>query len=69
MKQAIEYHEKDEAIVIPILLRDCDWTIAPFADIQGFPTDMCPVTAFGRSRCGVDQCSEGYSKARRITEE
>lgn len=45
MKRAIERHERGEARVIPIFLRPCDWTGAPFGKLQGLPTDAEPVTS------------------------
>jgi TIR domain len=37
MKRALERHGRGEAIVIPIILRDCDWHAAPFAKLQALP--------------------------------
>jgi tetratricopeptide (TPR) repeat protein/energy-coupling factor transporter ATP-binding protein EcfA2 len=44
VKQAMARHEADEARVIPIILRPCDWTTAPFSKLQGFPEDAKPIT-------------------------
>jgi TIR domain len=44
MLRAIERHDSNDAIVIPIFLRPCLWQGAPFAKIQGVPTDARPVT-------------------------
>ena len=49
MKQAIERHEHDQARVIPIILRPCDWREAPFGKLQALPTDGMPITDW-RSR-------------------
>ena len=43
--KAIERHSLQECIVIPIILRHCDWEGAPFEHIQGLPKDMHPVTS------------------------
>lgn len=43
MNRAIERHKKHEAIVIPIILRFCDWSNTPFAVIQVLPIDAKPV--------------------------
>lgn len=43
MKRAMERHEANEAVVIPIILRSCVWQGAPFGKIQGLPKDMKPV--------------------------
>ncbi|MCI0691348.1 TIR domain-containing protein [candidate division KSB1 bacterium] len=37
MKRALERHEKDEARVIPVIVRDCNWHKAPFAKLQALP--------------------------------
>lgn len=44
MTRALERHEAGEAIVIPVILRDCLWKGAPFGKILGVPTDGRPVT-------------------------
>lgn len=44
MRRAMERHEAEEAIVIPIILRACDWQGAPFGKLQAVPTDARPVT-------------------------
>jgi len=46
MKRAMERHEAGEARVIPIILRTCDWTSAPFAKLQALPTDAKPVDSW-----------------------
>lgn len=49
LKVAFERHQKGEARVVPILLRPCDWTTAPFAHLQALPRDARPITQW-RSR-------------------
>jgi len=43
MNRALERHNSQEAIVIPIIIRFCDWTNTPFAAIQGLPVNAKPV--------------------------
>jgi hypothetical protein len=43
LKTAIERHNAGEAIVVPIILRHCDWSNTPFASIQGLPENAQPV--------------------------
>lgn len=43
MKRAMERHESGEAIVIPIILRACDWKNAPFGKLLAAPTDGKPI--------------------------
>ena len=44
MLRAMERHESGEAIVIPVILRACDWHGAPFGKLNASPTDGLPIT-------------------------
>lgn len=44
MTRAMERHQAHEAIVIPVILRPCDWHHAPFGKLLGTPRDGKPVT-------------------------
>lgn len=44
LKRAMERHERGEAIVIPVILRSCLWTDAPFGKLNATPPDGKPVT-------------------------
>jgi hypothetical protein len=46
MMRAMERHEAGEAIVIPVILRACDWHGAPFGKLNASPPDGRPVTQF-----------------------
>ena len=39
MKTAIESHESKSSLVIPIIIRDCDWHSAPFGKLNPLPRD------------------------------
>jgi len=43
VERAMARHHAGEATVIPIVLRECDWTSAPFGKLQGLPKDVIPV--------------------------
>lgn len=43
MLRAMERHEAGEAVVIPVILRQCVWQGAPFGKLQGLPKDFRPV--------------------------
>jgi hypothetical protein len=49
MKTALERHDANEARVVPIILRPCDWGKTPFSRLLALPQDGKPVTAW-RSR-------------------
>lgn len=44
MRRAIERHQRDEATVIPVILRPCEWKRAPFAQLLALPEDGKPIT-------------------------
>jgi TIR domain-containing protein len=44
MKRAMERHDAGEAIVIPVILRPCDWHNASFGKLQALPKDGRAVT-------------------------
>lgn len=44
MQRAMERHERGEALVIPVILRACDWHHAPFGKLKAVPLDGKPVT-------------------------
>jgi hypothetical protein len=46
MKRALERRETGSAVVIPVILRPCDWTQAPFAKLQALPRDGKAVTSW-----------------------
>jgi internalin A len=47
MKRAMERHDRGEARVIPIIVRECSWKSAPFARLQALPEDSKPVSTWG----------------------
>jgi hypothetical protein len=46
MKRALARRDAGEARVLPIILRDCDWSDAPFAKLQALPREARPVTSW-----------------------
>ena len=46
LKRAMERHEAGDAIVIPVILRACDWHGAPFGKLNATPPDGKPITQF-----------------------
>ena len=43
IKTALERHEKRDAIVVPIILKPCDWTETEFAKLQALPRNATPI--------------------------
>ena len=46
MTRAMERQKKGEAIVIPVILRACDWHAAPFGTLNATPPDGKPITQY-----------------------
>jgi hypothetical protein len=46
MMRAMARHEAGEAVVIPVILRPCDWHGAPFGKLNASPPDSRPVTQY-----------------------
>lgn len=47
MGRALEKHAAGNAVVIPVILKPCDWHSSPFGQLLGTPTDGKPVTMYG----------------------
>lgn len=47
MAKALARHAKNEARVIPVILRPCDWQDTPIAQLQAVPKDAQPITQWG----------------------
>ncbi len=43
MWRALEKREKGRTIVVPVILRACDWRAAPFAKLNALPIDGAPI--------------------------
>ncbi|MBD3669296.1 MAG: toll/interleukin-1 receptor domain-containing protein [Gammaproteobacteria bacterium] len=46
MLRAIEKHNNNELVVLPIIIRACDWEEAPFSQIQSLPKDVKPISSW-----------------------
>jgi hypothetical protein len=46
IQEAMQRHQAAKARVIPIMLRDCDFSGSVFSKLQGLPTEMKPVTSW-----------------------
>lgn len=44
MRRALDRHDAEEAIVIPVILRACEWHHAPFGKLLATPRDGKPIT-------------------------
>ncbi|KRH99911.1 hypothetical protein AO057_01895 [Curvibacter sp. PAE-UM] len=52
---ALRRHREGTARVIPVILRACDWTVTPFAELQALPRDGIPITQWpDRDQASLD---------------
>jgi hypothetical protein len=63
MKQAMKLHQEGSARVIPIILRDCDWSSAPFAKLQALPKNAKPLKAWTDPDEGYHDIVRGIREA------
>jgi len=64
--RAMERHEAGEACVIPIILRKCIWSSAPFGKLQALPENATPVndtTTWPTKDDAFTNIAEGIKKA------
>jgi len=66
MTRALSREQLREAIVIPIILRDCDWEFAPFSKLQALPKDGKPVMAWNNRDEALKDIAVGI---RRVAED
>lgn len=67
MTAAMERHERGEAIVIPVILRACQWHGAPFGKLNATPPDGRPVTqATDRDQAFLEVAKSVQAAAERL---
>lgn len=62
MKRAMERHEDGTAVVVPIILRTCEWGSVPFGQIQGLPKDGRAITSWGNRDEAFADVARGLRK-------
>ena len=63
MTRALEQHEQGTTIVIPVILRPCDWTGLPFSHLLALPTDGRPITSWPNIDAAFMSVVEGINGA------
>ena len=63
MQQAMERHEEGTARVIPIILRDCDWSGALFSKLQALPRDAKAITLWSNIDSAFTNVAKGIREA------
>lgn len=60
---ALERHTAGDARVIPVILRPCDWTTAPFGKLQALPKNGRPVTKWTHKDDAFTDIANGIRRA------
>ncbi|HFE2025397.1 TPA: toll/interleukin-1 receptor domain-containing protein [Klebsiella pneumoniae] len=63
MANALERHKKGDAVVIPVILRECAWHQLPFGSIMAATIDGKPITKFASHDEGYVQVVDAVSRA------
>lgn len=63
MTNALERHNRGEAVVIPVILRECAWHQLPFGRIMAATIDGKPITKFASHDDGYFQVAGAVSRA------
>ena len=63
MTNALERHKRGEAVVIPVILRECAWHQLPFGSIMAATVDGKPITKFASHDEGYVQVVNAVSRA------
>lgn len=63
MTNAMERHKRGEAVVIPVILRECAWHQLPFGSIMAATIDGKPITKFASHDEGYVQVFDAVSRA------
>ena len=67
MTAAMERHERGEAIVIPVILRACQWHGAPFGKLNATPPDGRPITqAVDRDQAFLEVANAVQAAAKKL---
>lgn len=59
---ALERHKRGEAIVVPVILRPCQWMELPIGRLQGLPAGAKPVTDWPNQDQAFLSIAEGIKK-------
>ncbi|HWW77087.1 MAG TPA: COR domain-containing protein, partial [Pyrinomonadaceae bacterium] len=63
MRRALELHQEKKARVIPVIVRDVSWRIAPLAKLQALPKDGKAVMTWANKDTAWRNVAEGIQKA------
>lgn len=66
VKAALSLHEKGMCVVVPVIIRPCDWSGCPFSKLQALPVDTRPVSKWEDRDEGWLSVIQGIKRATNI---
>jgi tetratricopeptide (TPR) repeat protein len=63
LTRALERHDRGEAVVIPVILRQCQWQRTPLAKLQALPKNARPIKRWKDRDEAFDDVAEGIRLA------
>jgi hypothetical protein len=63
LTRAMERHDRSDAVVIPVIIRTCDWKNATFGKLQGLPAGVKPVDSFRKRDVAWTEIAQGIRNA------
>ena len=61
--RALERHQAGEALVIPVILRPCDWGGSPFAKLHALPPNARPISKWRNRDEALSSVADGIERA------
>lgn len=64
VKRAMELHEEGNAVVVPIILRECDWKHekCPFKKLEGLPKNAKPIKQWADKDSAFNDITQGLKE-------
>lgn len=62
MTRALERHQRGEALVVPVIIKPCDWQTSRFANFQALPQDAKPVVDWKTADHGFVDAVKGLRR-------
>jgi hypothetical protein len=63
MRRALERHEQGKAVVIPVIIRPCDWRSGAFAKLAALPANWVAVTSWANRDEAWTDVAQGIRRA------
>src|ERR1043166_1912842 len=63
MQQALRQHEEQRSVVIPVIVRPCEWASSPLGSLLALPTDGRPLPKWPNRDEGAKNVADGVMRA------